>query len=249
MIARLIILIVVLLGPFLTGGSRDGRRGNAHYEQNRYAEAAEAFRAGLFARDRAGSDRMHHGLLNNLGMTLHRMGIYDEAHAAFRDAIEAAGAPSEISRAAYNAGNNAYAVGDLESALDLFRAALLANPENELAKYNYELVKRRLDEQQPSPGRTDGDISQDQDQEGEVDGQKEEDGDSARDEQEGASQDPSSLEEDGGLEDQPSQEPITSQLSREQAEQLLQALERDEQQLLRQVHRQNERPRQVEKDW
>ena len=38
--------------------------------------------------------------------------------------------------------------GKLEEALDQFKSALKANPANEEARYNYELVKRKLEEQQ-----------------------------------------------------------------------------------------------------
>ena len=52
-----------------------------------------------------------------------------------------------FSRAAYNAGNTAFTVEDGQRALAFYRRALLADPANDDARFNYEFVKRQLDEQ------------------------------------------------------------------------------------------------------
>jgi tetratricopeptide (TPR) repeat protein len=51
-------------------------------------------------------------------------------------------------RALYNAGNNAAAEGKLQAALGFYRQALLRDPAYDRARYNYEFLKRKLQERQ-----------------------------------------------------------------------------------------------------
>ena len=51
----------------------------------------------------------------------------------------------------------AHREGKLEEALAHFKSALKANPANEDARFNYELVKKKLDEQQKQQQRQDQD--------------------------------------------------------------------------------------------
>jgi len=150
--ARVLIVLFALL--FAADGADDGRRGNALYEEGAYAEAAAAYRAGL---DGYGNETgpSYTGLWNNLGAALHRQGKYKEAATAFQHALDAAETPAHRARAFYNAGNNAAAQGQIESALDFYRNALLADPDYEDARFNYEYLKReqtnRQRQQQSDP--------------------------------------------------------------------------------------------------
>ena len=66
---------------------------------------------------------------------------------AFGRAYEEAEGPAGRTRAAYNAGNARHAAEAPERALARFREALLADPANEDARYNYEVVRRQLEQQ------------------------------------------------------------------------------------------------------
>lgn len=155
--ARTLIALLVLL--FLGDDPVDeGRRGNALYEEGDYEAAAAAYRAALEdAEDETGA--LYTGLWNNLGAALHRQEAYEEAATAFERAIETAETSAHRARALYNAGNNAEAQGQPESALAFYREALLANPDHEDARFNYEYLKREMDERpehhQPSPPNDD----------------------------------------------------------------------------------------------
>lgn len=145
MFARILLasFLMVLFGP---DGAQEGRRGNEFYKQGQYAQAAEAYRAGLEAHG-APPDAVYAALWNNLGAALHREKNLKEAQDAFTQAISAAPTKADRARAYYNAGNNAVALKDPEAALEFYRQALLADPTYENARYNYEYIKRRMNDQ------------------------------------------------------------------------------------------------------
>ncbi len=246
---RFLLLLVLLLG--LAGdGDKDGRRGNAHYKSGNYEAAADAYYRGLAAYETGTPDAAYYGLQNNLGAALHQQGDFALARPAFARAMETAPSQADFARAAYNAGNNAFREEQAEAALDFYKKALLADPANADAKFNYEFVKRRLEQQQQqgqgeNQDQQDGE-NQDENQQGE--NQQNQDQQNQEQQQEGQNQEPQEGEQPQNAEPQPQPE-TPDQLSRQQAERILQALENEEQQLLREVQKVKGRPRRVEKDW
>lgn len=226
-------------------GSRQGRRGNALYRQEDYAGAAAAYRDGLAASEGRGPGFVRSGLFNNLGAALYRSEDYEAAAEAFRNAMGAAVADADFARAAYNAGNAAMRREDLQAAVDRYRQALLANPDDEDAKFNYEFARRRLDEQQRSRQQQNRPQEQQPDQETPQDTGRQPPPQEQPD-QEG--QPEPGPQQQGQDQPQP-RPPAPDALSREEAERILQALQNDEAQLLRQVQQMKTPPRRVEKDW
>lgn len=255
MIRTVILLFLLLLaGP--GDGKKQGRAGNVFYEKGQYEAAAAAYRAGLS--DEAAADpAVRYGLQYNLGAALHRAGDLDGAQEAFDQALALARSDAAFARAAYNAGNNAFARQELEASLAAYRQALLADPANEDAKYNYEFVKRQLEQQQQQQqgGQNEQDQQQDQQQ-----NQQEQDqqGQDQQQDQQGQDQQQQDQEQNQGQQpdegeqeqNQPNRpQPNPSQMSKEQAERILEALQNEEERLLRQVQQPETQPRRVEKDW
>lgn len=142
---------VLLLALFLftvPAGAREGREANARYAEGRFEEAVERYRDGLALSDEdAGAVRS--GLLNNLGCALYERGEFAEAQTAFEAALGGAVEPEDLARAAYNAGNALAQQQNIEAALGFYRQALLARPDFYEAKFNYEFLKRQLQDDQP----------------------------------------------------------------------------------------------------
>jgi tetratricopeptide (TPR) repeat protein len=82
------------------------------------------------------------------GAALYRMGRYGEARDSFQKALDA---PGLGSRDAYNLGNTLARMGDPEGALRAFQRALSLDPSNEDARYNLEVMRRRLREGRRDP--------------------------------------------------------------------------------------------------
>jgi tetratricopeptide (TPR) repeat protein len=139
--------LLVLALSLPAASADDGREGNRLYREGRYSEAAAAFEATLMQRpeQEAGPDRSD--LLNNLASALYRQNQFERARSTFVQSLAAAQDPSETTRAAYNAGNSSFRLGELEAATSFYQQALLADPANRRAKVNYEFVRRQMGDQ------------------------------------------------------------------------------------------------------
>lgn len=240
---RILILILALafFGP--GDGKKKGRRANALYERDQFIEAAGLFRDGIFDIQENGPGSVHAGLLNNLGASLFRQGEYEQAAAAFFGSFRMSPTVEESVRANYNAGNALAMQQELQGALDHYRSALLSDPDDENAKFNYEFVKRQLEERQQDQNQ-DSEQQQDQNQDNSEQNEQQDNSESndqqEQDQQPPENQDPSESEQ---------QQQNPEELSPEEAQRILQALENEEEQLLRQIQKMKTRPRRVEKDW
>lgn len=243
-----ILISMVLFGP--GDGKKKGRKGNALYEKELYEEAVEEYRLGLMAMADAGPGPIHAGLLNNLGASLYRTGNMEEAGKAFAAAVQMASSENEIARGSYNAGNAAASNKQLEAALAHYRQSLLADPSNQDAKFNYEFVKRKLDEQQQQQQdqKQDQDQNQNNDQENQ-DQQQQDQEQENQDQQQQQDQQQENQDQQQQDQQQQQEQPDPTKLSQEEAQRILEALENEEEQLLRQVQKMKTRPRRVEKDW
>ncbi len=271
----------LLRGP---GGKQDGRRGNDLYREEAYPDAAAAYAGGIATLSDDAGPHVRYGLHNNLGAALLKAGNAESAREAFEQALMEAretGEAMDLARSAYNAGNAAFAAEDLESALAQYRRSLLRNPDNEDARFNYEFVKRQLEQQeqqeQQQQQQQDQDQDQDQEQEQEQDQQESNDENSENDQnepqqdenEENTPQDEQNEQDEqnppeeqpGDNEQQPDESPQDQTqepqnppsreqpLSEAQAERILEALEQEEGNLLRELQRTPTRPHRVEKDW
>ncbi len=254
-------------------GKQDGRRGNDLFRQEAYADAAAAYAGGIAILSDDAAPRLRYGLRNNLGAALLKSGNAESARETFEQAMMEAretGEAMDLARSAYNAGNAAFAAQDLESALAHYRHSLLRNPDNEDARFNYEFVKRQLEEQeQQEQQQQQQDQDQDQresDDENNENGQNEPQQDeneenAPQNEQNGQNEQNQQQEQSGENESQPDESPQEQTqepqnpspgeqpLSEAQAERILQALEQEEGNLLRELQRTPARPHRVEKDW
>lgn len=137
-----LLLILLLWGLFVPDGSGEGRDGNRHFRAGRFEEAAQAYLAGL---ETAEDPAVRARLYQNLGSARYRSESYEGALSAFDEGLRTAGEPELESALAYDAGNAAYRQKELRRAADFYRRALLADPDNRAAKFNYEFVRRQLE--------------------------------------------------------------------------------------------------------
>jgi len=231
-----------------------GRNGNDSLEQGQYEGAAFAYQNGLSSYESAPEiDETYFGLQNNLGLALHQNGDFEGAQNAFSEALAYAPYDQARTTPAYNAGNNAFRNQQLDQALEHYREALLADPENEDARYNFEFVSRQLQEQQNQQQSESEDQDQQQDQNDQAN-ESDQEQDENQTEQEENPQEQEEQSQQEQQEEQQEQDPQQEQqretpLTREQAERILEALENEEEELLREVQKMEGRPRRVAKDW
>lgn len=252
---RLLLISLLLAAAGSGDGKKSGRDGNQSYRMGEYERAAETYRSAL---DRATDGTTTFALRHNLGASLYQLGRAAEAVEQFEAAGASADSPADKARAAYNAGNAALASDDFAAAADYFKEALRHEPSNENARFNYEYARRQTppenesdqgmmeeDDQSGDGDANDSDDPSEGDNEGDQDPSPEEDG-----EPDDASQpQPESQDDDGEAGEQSPSEAPSQELTREQAEQILGALQQGEARLLREIQKAPFRTRDVDKDW
>ena len=132
-------------------GAAEGRRGMELFEAGDFEAAAAAFQEGIDATENQTS-RTREALHTDLGLAHFSQAQFAEAAEAFKEALKQAETPSRRAEAAYNAGTALAKSEGLEQALVYLRRALILQPDFPTARFNYELVKRRLDGSQPPVG-------------------------------------------------------------------------------------------------
>lgn len=217
---RLLMISLVFLLAF---APNDARKANDAYERGDYARAAELYRQAIQ------SDPDDPKLYFNLGNSLAKSGQAEEAVQAYENFKSMTNDPREKSMADYNIGNLLSEAQQLETAADFYREALRNNPDDPDAKHNYELALRQQQEQQQEQQQNqDQDQNQDEDQDQNQD-QEQDQQDQEQDQNQGQNQDQNQQQDpgDSGEEEQ------ESQISLEEAESILDALEQKERELLR----------------
>lgn len=213
-------------------GRAQVEEGNRLYAEGRFQEAYEKYLEALS--EAPGSPLIRF----NEGNALYRSQEYRRALDAYRAAIEN-GDPALAASGWYNLGNALYRDRALEESLEAYKQALRLEPGNVDAKHNLERVLQEMQQQeqqqdQPSQQDESEQQRQQQDQQGQGDEQQEQD----RENQQGqGSQDRDRPQDSEGQQDRPDQgereqrqgdaRPQPGEMSREEAERLLQAVQED----------------------
>ena len=206
MMKRLLILCLflmacpVVLTAQLYPERKDIRAGNKEYKKKNYSGAEEAYLRAI------GKNPASLEAVFNMGNIMYRQERYDEAlQSAAR--IVADTTISAVNRAAafYNAGNALFKQRKLEESLEAYKNSLRLIPDDMDAKFNYAYVKKLLekDDENNDGGGGGGENDQDQDQR-----------DQNQDQQQNQGQDQQQQPQGG--------------MSQQEAEQMLDAMQRSE---------------------
>jgi len=211
--------------------------GNRLYDEGRYEEAHEQYLEAL----RQAPDSPI--VLFDDGNALYRTEEFQRATETYRQAAESGDAAVEA-QAWYNLGNALYKQQQLEPALQAYREALRRNPADADAKYNLEVTLEQLRQQQEPEQSADrqGENEEDQDQQAQQNQEAPQDQPGQDDQQnqqqeQGQQQGNQEQNQQDQSQDQPQADepqPQAGQLSREEAERLLQAIDEDPSQIERQ---------------
>lgn len=241
---RSLLTIILLLLPLLPSSAqddrRDVRRGNRQFRKENYRAAEIDYRKAVL------KDSTSLKAQYNLASALYREQDYDSAAKALETVGEAGEGSSDYH---FNAGDIALARQDYQAAVEYFRQSLLLNPSDLEAKENYTYAKKMLENRQNQQNQ-DQQNQQNQDQQDQQNQQNQQnqqdqnqDGQD-NDQQDG--QDQRQDDRDGQSQDAP------SGISRQQASQMLRAIQAKEDETQEKVKREKARlleSSQKEKNW
>ena len=245
--------------------------GVSFIDQNKPAQAEKAFRTA------SAIDTLNAVSDYNLGNTLFKLGATEESFGHYKTASVKSNNESIEHQAFHNIGNVYMQRKEYENAVQAYKEALKRNPDDDETRYNYALAKKMLEDEQQNQDQDQKqnqeqqqdqkqDQKQDQQNEG-GDGENKEDqgdGDSKEDrsDDEGKNQKEKEEQKKGDGEEkeergkkpknQPQQNsPQPQELSKQQIEALLQALQNEENKVQEKMNAQKvQGPKlKAEKDW
>ena len=237
-----LLVLIATATPVLSQQSSDDPALNA-YRQGDYDKAIELY-SELLAKNTDDKN-----IKFNLGGAFYKKGTLNSAKSGFEDALTLE-APKAKSRAYYNLGNTLFKMNKPEKSLEAFKYAMKFDPEDEDAKFNYEFVKSMLEENKE---KQEGEDEQEEENE---DSEEEEESDEKQDQnkQNKDEQDSEQEKEDDQKSDQEKerdkQQQKEKQKSQEEYQDILEALEQQEMQALKDyIKARTVKRRSPEKDW
>lgn len=244
---RSLLTIILLLLPLLPSSAqddrRDVRRGNRQFRKENYRAAEIDYRKAVL------KDSTSLKAQYNLASALYREQDYDSAAKALETVGEAGEGSSDYH---FNAGDIALARQDYQAAVEYFRQSLLLNPSDLEAKENYTYAKKMLENRQnQGSGQQNQNHQDQQDQQNQQNQQNQQDQQDQQQnqqnqDQQDQNQDQRQDDRDGQSQDAP------SGISRQQASQMLRAIQAKEDETQEKVKREKARlleSSQKEKNW
>ncbi len=220
---RYLIIILFFITPALAGTYGDNARGIEAYEEGDYQEALTNFRSALM------TEPEHPLIRHNVALSFYKMGEYEKALQELEKAYGSAEEPIEKADIQYDMGNVYFQTDSLTRAILHYQKALELNPDDQDAKYNLELARALLKE-----------FSEKQQQQQQQQNQEQQEQQQQQQEQE--QQEEQQQEQE--------QQPSPEEMSQEEAERLLDALEEDEEDLQQEkIRRQGSGRAGHEKPW
>lgn len=230
---RLILLFACFI--FFTAASlNDARKANEAFKNGDYELAVQLYRQAI------DQNPDNARLYFNLGNALSETGRIEEAMQAYEQYRSLTEEADRQAMADYNQGKLLTDMEDYDQAIERFREALRNNPSDADARYNYELAQRKKQEKE----------QEEQQQQDNSDSENNED---EQDQENDQNQDQQQNPEDQPPQDQPQNQesqPEPQDMSREEAENILSALEQLERDLLENRKKEaTTRKPENDKDW
>jgi len=231
---KFVLLIIGFL--FVASSLNDARKANEAFKNGDYELAVQLYRQAI------DQNPDNSRLYFNLGNALAEAGNTEEAMEVYEKFKSMTEVNDQQALADYNKGKLLSEQENFDEAISHFREALRKNPDDEDARFNYELAQRMKQQQEQQQQEQQQDSQSDQD---DSDGEEEEQ-ENDQNQQQNPNQQPQNQDQPQDQE----QRPEPSNMSEEEAENILDALEQLERELLENREKEaNVRRQQNDKDW
>lgn len=223
------LIYILCLTAFAYGSSSaqwiksDVRRAGKLYKKGNYAAASAEYRRALL------KDSLYAKANFGLANSAYQEGHYDQAKSYLERLARTEQLPQRHQAdVLHNLGNVAMKQKDYRAAIEAYEESLIRNPQNEATRYNLVLAQRLLKQQEQQKDNKQQQNKQDQQQQ--QDKQKDKQDPKKQDQQQNAQQKQDDKQQGG----KPA-EPRPGQMSKEQAEQLLNSFRSDDEKTRRRV--------------
>ena len=226
------LIYILCLTAFAYGSSSaqwiksDVRRAGKLYKKGNYAAASAEYRRAML------KDSLYAKASFGLANSAYQEGHYDQAKSYLERLAGNEQLPQrQQADVLHNLGNVAMKQKDYRAAVEAYEESLIRNPQNEATRYNLVLAQRLLKQQeQQQKDNKQQQNKQDQQQQQQQDKQKDKQDPKKQDQQQNAQQKQDDKQQGG----KPA-EPRPGQMSKEQAEQLLNSFRSDDEKTRRRV--------------
>ena len=227
------------------------RDGNKNYDKGLFSDSEINYRKSL-SKNKGFEEAQF-----NLADALFKQDRYDESINVLNNLISETDNTNLKSEAYYNLGNNLLQKQQLENAVDAYKNCLRLNPSDEEARYNLSKVMSLMQQQEQNEEQQEQNEEQENQNSGETSDQNQEEEDQSSGETSDQSDDKkdssrsNDSEEDQENKSKEPNESSNEELSREEIERILDALEREEQRVQSEMQKskQNGKQKLLEKDW
>ncbi len=232
---KFVLLIIGFL--FVASSLNDARKANEAFKNGDYELAVQLYRQAI------DQNPDNSRLYFNLGNALAEAGNTEEAMEVYEQFKSMTEVNDQQALADYNKGKLLSEQENFDEAISHFREALRKNPDDEDARFNYELAQRMKQQQEQQQQEQQQDSQSDQD---DSEGEEEQEQENDQNQQQNPNQQPQNQDQPQDQE----QRPEPSNMSEEEAENILDALEQLERELLENREKEaNVRRQQNDKDW
>lgn len=212
------LLLLLIVGSFAARSQqlperRIIRQGNRQFERENYVEADVAYRRALEKNPASYEANF------NLSDAIYKQGQYEDAAAKFGQLATASPTPEASAAAYYNQGNAFFQQKKYQEAVDAYKNALRMNPGDEQAKFNYAYAKEFLKKDNDKNNQDNKDNKDNKDNQDNKNDQNKDDKKDNKDQNQ---------DQDKNKQDQQQQQQPQSGMSKDEAQQMLNAIQKNE---------------------
>jgi Ca-activated chloride channel homolog len=230
------IFIPVMIFIFTISSLLADDDGLNNYKSKKFEEAKSYYEQILLAKENDAAASL------GLGASQYQLGDIPNAAKSFEEALKSENTNIQ-DRAYYNLGNSLYNQQKMEESIAYYRKALELNPNDDDAKFNYELAKYIAQQQQDQDNQDDQQEEQDQPQ-----NDSKNDNDQENKPQDTDKEEPDKQEDEDSDSSQEEKRDTPKTQKQMNAEAILDAL-KDEEQIHQKVKMAQQSSRKFEKDW
>lgn len=212
------------------------RSGDLSYDNDDYQTAEEEYRKSL------ATENSTKGAYN-LGNSIYQQKRFDEAIRHYTTAAESAKNNKVKSNAYHNLGNALYAKQDFQESINAYKNALRLDPKDLETKFNLGQAQRQLQIQQQQQQQQQNSDSKEGENDPD-DQQQQQEGEQQQDQQPQEQQQPI-----GNDQKEQDQQPQPKDLSKAEAQQLLEIMDEEERKVQEKVKKKQSKPSKSSKDW